>query len=121
VAMNSSLKCIDPATLSAWLSAGTAVLVDVREPHEHAREHIAGCRLMPLSQLDRDTLPQDCQIVLCCASGCRSKTAARRLGLDGLAHLQGGLSAWVEAGLPTVQPRAPRPSAVCFGTAAQLA
>ena len=119
--MNPALKCIDPATLNAWLSAGTAVLVDVREPHEHAREHIAGCRLMPLSQLDPETLPRDSQIVLCCASGCRSKTAARRLRLQGLAHLEGGLAAWVEAGLPTVEAPTPRPNAASFGTAAQLA
>ena len=56
VAIN-ALKCIDPATLSAWLGAGDTVLIDVREPAEHDREHIAGSRLMPLSQLDSHSLP----------------------------------------------------------------
>ena len=120
VGMN-GLRCIDPATLSAWLAVGDTVVIDVREPAEHQREHIAGARLMPLSRLDAQALPADKRIVLCCASGCRSKTAARRLGLAGLAHLDGGIYAWMEAGLPVVRAEAQRFSAVLrFGPSAQL-
>jgi rhodanese-related sulfurtransferase len=43
---------IDATTLNAWLEAGEAVLVDVREPAEHAGEHIAGAQLLPLSRFD---------------------------------------------------------------------
>jgi rhodanese-related sulfurtransferase len=104
-------KClirIDPATLHAWLACGDTALIDVREPHEFAREHIAGARLLPLSQMDARSIPAGMRIVLCCAGGCRSQTAARRLGLSGLAHLEGGLAAWTAAGFATVEQQAPR-------------
>ena len=105
-----SLVCIDPQTLRAWLACGDTVLIDVREDAEHAREHIAGARLMPLCKLDAAQLPKDKRIVLCCASGNRSRTAARRLALPGLAHLQGGLFAWKAYGFPTVKKRPATPT-----------
>jgi rhodanese-related sulfurtransferase len=43
------LKSIDPLTLKKRLDEGEAILIDVREVHEHAREHIEGARLAPLS------------------------------------------------------------------------
>jgi adenylyltransferase/sulfurtransferase len=116
-----SLMCIDPATLSAWLAGGNTVVIDVREPGEHARAHIRGSRLMPLSRLDVYAVPPNSQIVLYCASGCRSKTAARRLGLDGLAHLEGGLAAWIDAGFPTIQGQTQRLIAARFEPLAQHA
>jgi rhodanese-related sulfurtransferase len=94
---------IDPETLAAWLAYGDTVLIDVREHTEYALEHIAGAYLMPLCRLDPSALPETQRIVLCCASGNRSQTAARRLGLAGLAHLEGGLTAWKAAGYSTVQ------------------
>ena len=35
-------KYIDAATLSTWLINEEAVLIDIREPDEYAREHIPG-------------------------------------------------------------------------------
>jgi rhodanese-related sulfurtransferase len=32
------IKSMDPITLKKRLEEGSAVLIDVREPHEHARE-----------------------------------------------------------------------------------
>jgi len=113
---------IDPATLQAWLACGDTVLVDVREVTEHAREHISGARLMPLYKLDPSILPRDKRIVLCCTSGNRSQTAARRLPLEALAHLEGGLEAWKAAGLPTVQKQPTRRGAIGrFGSRPQHA
>lgn len=108
-------------TLHAWLAAGDTLVVDVREPREYEREHIAGALLMPLSRLAPHSLPSDKRIVLCCAMGCRSKTAARRLGLPGLAHLEGGMDAWLAAGLPFASVRVPQPMLSPFGAPAQLA
>ncbi len=116
-----SLMSIDPATLNAWLGSGNTVVIDVREAGEHARGHIPGSRLMPLSRLDPYALPPNQQVVLCCASGCRSKTAARRLGVEGLAHLEGGLAAWVDSGFPTTQGHTPRLIAPRFEPLAQFA
>lgn len=39
------IKSIDPVSLRKRLDEGSAVLIDVREAHEHAREHIEGSRL----------------------------------------------------------------------------
>ena len=99
---------VDAKTLQAWLASGDTVLIDVREPMEYAREHIAGARLMSLCALDPAQLPRGKRIVLCCASGNRSQAAARRLGLPGLVQLTGGLFAWKAYGLPTVKKPGPR-------------
>jgi rhodanese-related sulfurtransferase len=107
-----SLIRIDSQTLQAWLACGDTVLVDVREPAEYAREHIVGAQLMSLAALDPAQLPRDKRIVLCCASGNRSQTAARRLGLSGLAHLEGGLFAWKAYGFPTVKKQSARLASV---------
>ena len=43
---------VDAATLSRWLEGGQALLIDVREPDEHARERIAGARNVPLARVE---------------------------------------------------------------------
>ena len=42
---------VTPATLEPWLERDEAILVDVREADEYAREHRAGAKLHPLSRL----------------------------------------------------------------------
>jgi rhodanese-related sulfurtransferase len=103
------LQRLEAATLRLWLDAGDVLVVDVRETAEYMRGHIAGALSMPLSRLDASTLPRDKRIVLYCTAGNRSQTAARRLGCAGccnLAHLEGGLQAWLAAGLPVLQAHA---------------
>jgi len=108
------IQNLDAIAVKQLLAKNDApVLVDVREAHEYAREHIAGARLMPLSQLDAASLPRDQQLVLCCASGMRSQTAARRLqqaGFTVIAHLHGGIAAWKAAGLPIQTGHAAQPA-----------
>lgn len=106
---------IDAATVKQWLSGGAAVLVDVREPDEHARESIAGSRLAPLSRLDPTAFPPQgaAKLVVHCKGGVRSAQAAARLvaarGTD-VYSLRGGIDAWKAAGLPTqVNRSAPLP------------
>ena len=103
---------IDCKTLQAWLACGDTLLIDVREPLEYAREHIVGAELMSLCTLEAAQLPRGKRIVLCCASGNRSQTAARRLGLAAIVHLEGGLFAWKAYGLPTVKKHRPIPGTV---------
>ena len=45
-----SLKTVDPQTLKNWIAEDKAVLVDVREAGEVARERIPVAHHMPLSQ-----------------------------------------------------------------------
>lgn len=96
---------IQPATLRDWLAADKAVLVDVREPGEFADERIDGSFSVPLSSFEPGAIPDPGgrRIVLVCAIGRRSRKAAELLhaaGHDEVVHLDGGLMAWDEAGLP---------------------
>ena len=86
--------------------------VDVREPAEWQTGHIAGARLVPLSQLRVDpkgALPRD-NIVFVCAKGGRSATAsaiAEEIGKTHVQSMTGGMDAWQKAGLPIVVPEQP--------------
>jgi rhodanese-related sulfurtransferase len=110
------LRDVDPQTLKGWLDRGEAILVDVREEDEYARERIAGARLLPLSRLDRSAVPSEPgkALVLQCNSGRRSADAAARIALpEGtrLYHLAGGIQAWKRAGLPVEGGAPGRPAA----------
>lgn len=89
-----------------------AILIDVREPDEHARERIAGARLMPLSKLGdaAPALPGGRPILFHCKSGARTQANAQPLaeataGTCDAYIVSGGLDAWRRAGLPVVQDR----------------
>ncbi|MFD1467642.1 molybdopterin-synthase adenylyltransferase MoeB [Hymenobacter caeli] len=88
---------ISAADLRAWQASGRPVqLLDVREPHEHARRHLGG-RLVPLGQLAGALadLPADVPTVVHCASGARSQRAAQLLlahGFREVYSLRGGLA-----------------------------
>jgi rhodanese-related sulfurtransferase len=103
------LKTISPADAAALLRQGSATLVDVREPDEHARERIPGARNLPLSRLDHAELaPQQGGVVLFhCRSGARTSGNAARLGAKAGACeaylVEGGLDAWKRAGLPVAR------------------
>ncbi len=95
---------IKPEALKQSHERNEVLLIDVREPTEFAREHIAGARSAPLSVFDPSRLPRDRRIVLCCQSGARSERALAQLeaaGIREVAHLDGGLSAWKAAHLTT--------------------
>lgn len=105
--MNSFTK-LDPKTVAERLRSGEAVLVDIREPDEYAREHIAAAVSLPLSALDRSGLNIEAgkQAVFHCKSGMRTEANCDRLAahLTGEGFLlDGGLDAWKAAGLDTVR------------------
>jgi rhodanese-related sulfurtransferase len=106
-----TLPTIDPQTLKRRLDEGSAVLIDIREPVEHARERIAGARLVPLSAVDRYQLAGDKAVVFHCRTGSRTTANAGILLAKNCPQaysLAGGLEAWKTAGLPTeVDRRAP--------------
>ena len=82
------------------------VVVDVRESHEYVRGHVPGAKSMPLRHVSQraSELPQDRVIHVICASGHRSRVAARILEASGLEvrSVAGGTSAWVRQKLPLV-------------------
>ena len=76
------------------------LIIDVREPHEHAAVRIPGARLIPLGEVGGRTaeIPQDAdRIILHCAAGGRSAQACAQLGVQGyvnLYNLAGGIGRW---------------------------
>lgn len=97
-----ALRNFSPDELSRALAGGQAVLVDVREPAEHRATRIEGAVSLPLSGFDPGALPAGA-VVLHCGVGKRSRMAAALCAKAGVAvagHLEGGLAAWIAAGLP---------------------
>lgn len=94
-----------PNELSAWQKRGATVL-DVREPHEFAAGNILGSVNLPLGQLAEQLEQVHEPVVLVCASGGRSSTAAELLNLAGkteVGHLMGGLAGYVRQGYALVR------------------
>ncbi|HEY8448709.1 MAG TPA: rhodanese-like domain-containing protein [Thermomicrobiales bacterium] len=93
---------------------GDALLVDIREPDEREKNGVipgavAAPRGMlefyadPTSSYHRPEFDPDRRIILQCASGGRSALAAdtlQQMGYKNVAHLDGGLNAWRDAGRP---------------------
>ncbi len=91
---------ITPAQLRERLLRGDDFdLIDVREPHEWAQQHIDGARLIPLATLPATIAQLDTsrEIVVMCRSGARSANAAQQLrdaGFARVANLTGGILRW---------------------------
>jgi len=104
------LPAIAPEQARQMLQNG-AVLIDIREADEHAREHIPGARSRPLSSsISSMTGPNDAAVIFHCRSGMRTASAADRLAAGVMPDcqawvLEGGLDAWKKAGLPVTTDR----------------
>lgn len=99
---------ISPVEAGRRIADGSAVLVDIREPMEHAREAIPGARSVPLSSFDASNLSMQLggapTVIFHCQTGKRTVDNESRLASCALPEvyvLEGGLNAWKSAGLPT--------------------
>ena len=111
---NTVVETISVDTLRALLGSPDHVIVDLRDPRELDREgRIAGAFHCPRGMLEfwidpdspyhKDIFSSGKQFVFFCAGGLRSALAAKTaqdLGLERVSHIEGGFSAWKEAGLP---------------------
>jgi len=84
-----------------------AQVVDVRESGEFNGGHIVDARHIPVGQIGERTKElekfKDKPIVLVCASGNRSASAAgalKKAGFTQVWSLAGGMNAWQQAGMP---------------------
>ena len=106
------LENISPQDAQAELAAGKAVLLDIREPVEWS-EHIEGAVQVPRGLLEFAADPTSPRhgaeldpagrVIVYCRSGVRAALAAstlKTLGYVDVANLDGGISAWKQAGLP---------------------
>jgi rhodanese-related sulfurtransferase len=99
------LQELDAAAVKAAVDRGEAVLIDVREPAEYARERIPDVPLIPITAFDIErirAIADGKKVILHCGSGIRSARAAEALygaGVTNVAHLKGGIATWRDAGL----------------------
>lgn len=106
------LKTISADDAARLVDDGAALLVDVREPDEHARARIPGAVSLPLSRIEQaDLVLKPGQPVLFhCRSGARTDAHAPRLailaGTSEAYAIAGGIEAWKRAGLPVAEDRA---------------
>jgi rhodanese-related sulfurtransferase len=103
----SALNKIDAAKAKTLLDSGKAILVDIRESDEFAREHVPGAHHVPLSGFSPKDFPEDKNkiAIFHCASGARTAEAAPKILGTGFAEvfmLDQGISGWKKAGQQTV-------------------
>jgi uncharacterized membrane protein YdjX (TVP38/TMEM64 family)/rhodanese-related sulfurtransferase len=96
------------------LAEGQLTLLDVRSPTEFTEAHVEGAVLVPVDELVAD--PQRVAdahpgpVALICRTDRRSARAQRALGGAGMTQarvVQGGMEAWIKAGLPVVRTQSP--------------
>jgi len=105
---------LDADALETELNAGDAVLIDLREAEEltangripgsfHVPRGMLEFRADPSSPYHQEPFDPSRRIILHCASGGRSALGAATLqamGYRDVAHLDGGITAWKDAGKP---------------------
>ena len=104
------MTTITPRQLHDRLQQGEKLhLLDVRTPAEHAEIHVPGVHLVSLDRLDASALAgvnrfaKDKPLYIFCRSGERARRAADKLAQHGYLQchiVEGGTTAWAEAGLP---------------------
>jgi len=100
------LKPLSPEAARQLIAQG-AVLVDIRAADEHAREHIAQARHVPLDRLAQgaERVEGAPAVIFHCRSGNRTRMNERLLAGCAACDayvLEGGLDAWKRAGMPVV-------------------
>jgi hydroxyacylglutathione hydrolase len=96
-----------PMMAEELASAGSPLILDIRNPREWASKHISGSVNIPLNLLQARIaeIPRDRRIAVHCAGGYRSSIAAsilQQYGITNLAEMAGGLAAWEAAKLPMI-------------------
>ena len=94
-----------PADVAERLKARRAILIDIRESDEFAREHVSGAVHEPLSRFDALAVERHAgrQEIYTCRTGNRTGVNGVKLAacVPGEAFvLEGGLDAWKAQGLP---------------------
>jgi rhodanese-related sulfurtransferase len=100
---------LSPTEAATWIKATKNLqLIDVRTPGEYAGGHLAGAKLVPLHEIGNRLSEIDKRkpVLLYCATGHRSGMALQLLLEHGYAqvkHIEGGILAWQDAGLPVTK------------------
>ena len=102
---------LNPTEFKNSLGKKNTVLIDVRTPEEFSEGYIAGAILINVEDssfvnIMISTVPKDADVLLYCHSGRRSgiaKTQLLKLGYLNVAHLEGGIVAWMAENFPLTQ------------------
>jgi rhodanese-related sulfurtransferase len=95
---------LDPHEVHRRLREDGWTVIDVRESYEREAGYVEGTRHIELERLtaEAETIDRDSPVIFLCHVGSRSGMATeafRASGYDAY-NLRGGITAWVEAGLP---------------------
>lgn len=100
------IKEITPKEASEQQKAG-AILIDVRETEDFAKEHAAGAVHMSRGTIElkiEEKVPDTASPIICyCGGGSRSALAAdnlQKMGYTNVVSMAGGFKSWKEQGLP---------------------
>jgi len=115
---NAEIETIPVQSAIALVGQPEVVFVDLRDPREMQREgKLPGAFPCPRGMLEfwidpespyaKPIFTEQKRFVFFCAGGWRSALAAktaRDMGLDNVAHIDGGFGAWKQAGGPVEEP-----------------
>lgn len=120
-ALKARIENLTPAQVAAELDDPFVLLVDVREPGETEYGSIPGAVRVPRGMLEFhadhgspyhvEGFEPGRRVILYCSAGSRSALAVRSLqeiGYRDVAHLDGGLNAWIAEGRPMTAPTTSR-------------
>ena len=103
---------LSPVEATLLINREDAIILDVREQGEYAQGHIPKARHIPAGEMERRSKEmekwKDHPVILCCATGARSNSAAgtlRKAGFNRIYNLRGGMMEWQKAGQPVSRKR----------------
>ena len=92
--------------------SGKVLMIDIREPQEHATGVAQGVVLLPMSQVAQRVaeIPKqaDQPVLLICNTQNRSRAVSEALqeqGFTNIRYVHGGMSEWARRGWPMVKPQ----------------
>jgi rhodanese-related sulfurtransferase len=92
--------------------SGKVLMIDIREPQEHATGVAQGVVLLPMSQVAQRVaeIPKqsDQPVLLICNTQNRSRAVTEALqeqGFTNIRYVDGGMSEWTRRGWPMVKPQ----------------
>ncbi|NKX45558.1 rhodanese-like domain-containing protein [Roseicyclus persicicus] len=114
MAAKAAITSLSTEQAAAEVAAGRAVFVDIRDVRElerdgrlpgaiHAPRGMLEFWVDPASPYHKEALATDKRLVLVCAGAWRSALATKTLqdmGMDNVAEMEGGFSAWKAEGRP---------------------
>jgi len=108
--MATKYKSVD-ATTAKRIFDGGAHMIDLRNEDDWASGHVEGADRVSPASVGPQSVGRADTVIVVDLTGSRSKRAAKKLAKQGyrVYHLDGGLRAWEEAGLPLRSSTGDRP------------